>query len=348
VRVGLPEQVGRVTRDADHLKTRLLKDAHDASRTSGSSSPTTTRTAMPATLPHGDIPMAAPLADGHPDDMTSPIAPETALEQELISDPRLRAGLEWGVPRLGHPEGRVGEHVAAMLAAIPSNDPLRDDLRFLALVHDSFKAEVQPGERWLRENDHATRARRFAERYTSDERLLTALELHDEPYWIWRTADASEKALRPLLKRLPDPELFARFVELDAANEGKDLTFLWWFRRELAVDGRLPGHAASVPDGTSHDVVYVKEFATSPEQQPAVAHAAEELIAEQRNRMQADGEVLTSDDGLRVVMQWHWHGSRRDLLDRDADVVREALAAHPIFADTRAVEARIFHTATGT
>jgi hypothetical protein len=292
--------------------------------------------------------MAAPLADGHPDDMTSPIAPETALEQELISDPRLRAGLEWGAPRLGHPEGRVGEHVAAMLAAIPSNDPLRDDLRFLALVHDSFKAEVQPGERWLRENDHATRARRFAERYTSDERLLTALELHDEPYWIWRTADASEKALRPLLKRLPDPELFARFVELDAANEGKDLTFLWWFRRELAVDGRLPGRAASVPDGTSHDVVYVKEFATSPEQQPAVAHAAEELIAEQRNRMQADGEVLTSDDGLRVVMQWHWHGSRRDLLDRDADVVREALAAHPIFADTRAVEARIFHTATGT
>jgi hypothetical protein len=235
-----------------------------------------------------------------------------------------------------------------MLAAIPSNDPLRGDLRFLALVHDSFKAEVHPGKPWSRGNDHAMLARRFAERYTSDDRLLTALELHDEPYWIWRNADAPEKALRPLLERLPDPQLFARFVEFDAANEGKDLTFLWWFRRELAIDGRLPRHAASVPDGNSQEVVYVKELATSPEQQPAVARAAEELIAEQRNRMQADGEVLISDDGLRVVLQWHWHGSRGDLLDRDADFVREALAAHPIFADTRAVEARIFHTATGT
>jgi hypothetical protein len=292
--------------------------------------------------------MVAPLADGHPVRMGTSITPETDLERELLTDARLRAGLDWGVPRFGHPEGGVGEHVAAMLAAIPGNDPLRDDLRFIALVHDSFKAEVRPGEPWSRENDHAMLARRFAEQYTSDERLLTTLELHDEPYWMWRNADAPERALPPLLERLPDPELFARFVELDAGNDGKDLTFLWWFRRELAIDGRFPRHAASVPDGDSQDLVYVKELATSPEQQPAVAHAAEELIAEQRNRMQADGEVLTSDDGLRVMLQWHWHGSRRDLLDRDADFVREALAAHPIFADARAVEARIFHTATGT
>ncbi len=61
--------------------------------------------------------------------------------------------------------------------------------------------------------------------------------------------------------------------------------------------------------------------------------------------MRADGEVLTSDDGLRVVLLWRWHGSRRDLIDRDADVIRDALAAHPIFADARPVEARIFRTA---
>ena len=115
-----------------------------------------------------------------------------------------------------------------------------DDLRVLALVHDSFKAEVRPHERWSPDNDHATLARRFAERFTSDERLLATLELHDEPYWIWRHADTPEQALQTLLGRLPDLELFAHFVELDAANEGKDLTFLWWFRRELAITGRLP------------------------------------------------------------------------------------------------------------
>jgi hypothetical protein len=289
--------------------------------------------------------MASHVADGHAVQVPVSIIPENPLERDLLAEPRLRAGLDWGEPRVGHPEGRVGEHVAAMLAAIPNEDPLRSALRFLALTHDSFKAEVRPLEQWSRDNDHAMRARRFAERFTSDERLLSTLELHDEPYWIWRSADAPEDALRPLIDRLPDPELFARFVELDAANEGKDLTFLWWFRRELAIAGRLPGHPGTGVDGNADDVVYVKAFATSPEQQPAVERAARALVTEQRDTMQGEGEVLTSDDGLRVVLLWRWHGSRRELIDRDADVVREALAAHPVFSDTRAVEARIFHAA---
>jgi hypothetical protein len=98
-----------------------------------------------------------------------------------------------------------------------------------------------------------------------------------------------------------DLELFARSVELDAGNEGKDLTSLWWFRREL--------------------------------------------VAEQRGGMGAEGEVLTSDDGLRVWLVWRRGGARRELIERDADVVREALAAHPIFAQARAVEARILRAA---
>jgi hypothetical protein len=289
--------------------------------------------------------MVAPFARAHAVGMVASITPENELERELLADPRLRAGLDWGAPRSGHPEGRVADHVAAILTAIAARDPLRSDLRFLALVHDSFKAELRPHEPWSPDNDHATLARRFAERYTSDERLLTALELHDEPYWLWRNADAPEQALRPLLERLPDAELFARFVELDAANEGKDLTFLWWFRRELAITGRLPTHPATGPDGDGADVVYVKAFATEPHQQPVIANAASELITEQQARMGAEGEVLTSDDGLRVWLVWRWRGSRRELIERDADVVREALAAHPVFAQARAVEARILRAA---
>jgi hypothetical protein len=59
--------------------------------------------------------------------------------------------------------------------------------------------------------------------------------------------------------------------------------------------------------------------------------------------MQAEGEVRTSDDGLRVLLIWRWHGSRRELIERDEEVVREARAAHPIFEQVRPVEARIFH-----
>ena len=284
--------------------------------------------------------------NAHAVHMDQSITPETELERELLTEPRLQAGLDWGEARFGHPEGRVRAHVGVMLAAIPSDDPLRNDLRFLALVHDSFKSEVQPDQPWSAENDHAMLARRFAARYTTDERLLTTLQLHDEPYWIWQNSQAPEKALRQLLKQLPDLELFARFVELDAANEGKDLTFLWWFRRELAIQGQLPKQPASGPDNETADVVYVKAVATTPPQQQAVASAAQNFIAERSTRMRAGGEVLTSDDGLRVVLLWRWHGSRRELLDRDADVVREALAAHPIFADTHTAEARIFHTTT--
>jgi hypothetical protein len=287
--------------------------------------------------------MVAALATAHAVPVVAAITPQTELDQQLMADPRLRAGLDWGAPRSGHPEGRVADHVAAMLAAIAPDDPRRGDLRFLALVHDSFKSEVRAHEPWSPDNDHAMLGRRFAERYTSDERLLSTLELHDEPYWIWRHAGAPERAL---LERLPDAQLFARFVELDAANEGKDLTFLWWFRRELAIAGQLPVHPDPGAHGDGEDVVYVKAFATDPRDQSAVARAANQLVAEQRIRMRAEGEVLTSDDGLRVWLVWRWRRSRRELIERDADVVREALAAHPIFADTRAVEARIFRAAT--
>jgi hypothetical protein len=283
--------------------------------------------------------------------MTLEIQAETPLERRLLADRRLRAGLRWGAPRAGHPEGSIANHVAAMLARIAPGDPLREDLRLLAILHDAFKAEVRPDERWSPENDHATRARRFAENYLGDERLLATLELHDEPYWIWRHAGTPEHALGPLLERLPDIELFARFVELDAAGEGKDLTFLWWFRRELALAGRLSRHErtdAAIPPLNDRELVYAKAFATEPPQQPAIAHAAEALVADLEAAMPGRAEVLASDDGLRVWLLWRWHGSRDELIERDAGVVASALTAHPEFAEARALEARVFRVSQGS
>jgi hypothetical protein len=276
--------------------------------------------------------------------MATALLPSTPLEERLLAAPEIRAGLAWGSPRWGHPEGAVGDHVAALLARIADDDPLRDDLRVLALVHDSFKAAVRPGERWSRDNDHAALARRFAERFTADERLLVALELHDEPYWIWRNAGAPTDGLADVLGRVPDPELYARFVELDASTEGKDLSFLWWFRRELAVAGLLPAHPLppAIDSGSRRRRLYVKTFAVDPAEQDEVAAAARKLVAEQAARLEADGGVYTSDDGLRVLLVWRWTGADDGRLLRDGDVVREALAAHPVFARAQAVDARLF------
>jgi hypothetical protein len=275
------------------------------------------------------------------------IAPESELERELLSDAQLRAGLMWGAPRFGHPEGRVAEHVARVLDAIDLDDPLRRDLRFLAIVHDSFKAALDPEAPWSPDNDHAVLARRFAERFTDDERLLVALELHDEPYWLWRSAEGRDDALAAMFERIPDVELFVRFVELDAANEGKDLSFLWWFRRELAKRGRLPAHPVKQPpaDEDEPDAEYVKTFAVRPEEQADVAAALEELVEAHAAELGARGQVLASDDGLRVLLAWRWRGARAARLNADGEVVRQELEKHPILGRVEAVDARLYHAA---
>jgi hypothetical protein len=163
--------------------------------------------------------------------------PETALERELASDPALLAGLAWGRPRPGHPEGSVGAHVGDILAAIKEpHGWRRNELRFLALVHDALKHRVRPGAPYSPDNDHAVLARRFAERYTADARLLETLELHDAPYHIWRTrTDDGRAALEALLARIPDLALFVRFVELDGSTRGKDPRPLIWLRGVVAA-----------------------------------------------------------------------------------------------------------------
>ena len=153
--------------------------------------------------------------------------PETTLEVRLSTDPSIFAGLAWGAPRPGHPEGTVATHVAAMLRRIPPDDPDRAALRALAIVHDAAKMAVRRDDAWSPDNDHAVLARRLAEAHTDDPRLLTAIELHDEPYWRWRH-DRSDASVDSVLERVADPALFVRFVELDASTEGKDLSFLWW------------------------------------------------------------------------------------------------------------------------
>jgi hypothetical protein len=161
---------------------------------------------------------------------------ETPLERALASDPELLEGLAWGTPRPGHPEGSVGTHVADILRSISeTSGQRRRDLRFVALIHDAFKWQVRPELGLTPDNDHAMIARRFAERYTGEQRLLATLELHDEPYRIWRSScDAC--TLQTTLDRIDDLALFLRFVELDGSTRGKDPRPLAWLHDVLWAD----------------------------------------------------------------------------------------------------------------
>jgi hypothetical protein len=165
---------------------------------------------------------------------------ETKLEHAIATDPELQQGLAWGRPRAGHPEGTVGVHVADLLETIErwgESGARRADLRLVALVHDALKFRVRGWLPKTGENHHAMRARRLAERYTDDERLLATIELHDRPFAIWRRRRClgrpDESALDRMLERIPDHELFLRFVELDGSTDGKYAEPIDWLRHEL-------------------------------------------------------------------------------------------------------------------
>jgi hypothetical protein len=177
-------------------------------------------------------------------DLVPGFTPETDLERAVASDPELNAGLAWGQPRAGHPEGAVGVHVADLLRKIEEDGETGESrrlLRFMALVHDSFKYRVHEWRPKTRGNHHAARARSFAERFTDDERLLAAIENHDRPYNLWRkmrrTGSLDEARFERMMRCIPDPELFLRFIELDGGTEGKRPEPIEWFRDELRRRG---------------------------------------------------------------------------------------------------------------
>jgi hypothetical protein len=188
------------------------------------------------------VPVLAPATE-----LVEGFAPETDLERRVAADPIVLRGLAWGEPRAGHPEGPVGRHVADLLATIDAwgeHGDRRRELRFIALLHDALKYKVRD---WLPRhgpNHHAARARRVAEGYVEDERLLATIELHDRPYGIWRklrrTGSLDERAFTAMIERLPDRELFLRFVELDGSTEGKDSEPIDWLKGELRTRGLYP------------------------------------------------------------------------------------------------------------
>jgi len=169
---------------------------------------------------------------------------ETELERAVAADPVLKQGLAWGRPRRGHPEGSVGAHVADLLETIDrwgAAGRRRQELRFLAVVHDSLKYQVQNWRPKTGENHHAMRARRFAERYTDDERLLATIEHHDRPYNLWRKVRRrgrmDQHAFTAMIDRIPDMDLFLRFVELDGSTEGKNHEPIRRLKAELGRRG---------------------------------------------------------------------------------------------------------------
>jgi hypothetical protein len=177
-----------------------------------------------------------------------PFELETDLERTIAADPAWRAGIAWGAPRPGHPEGQVMLHIRDVLANIDrffgaSTDRAR--LRLIALLHDSFKYQAVAPTHDQPPPAHGACARAFAERYIDDMSVLEVIELHDEAYKAWRrlarhhdTLDA-ERCASELIARLGGQlDLFMRFYLCDQQTGDKLIAHYQWFESLVAATRR--------------------------------------------------------------------------------------------------------------
>jgi len=178
------------------------------------------------------------------EDLLPGFEPQNELEERVTRDPTLLEGLAWGEPRTGHPEGSVAAHVEDLLETLDTWDEpadRREELRFISLVHDAFKGDVKERLPKMGRNHHADRARRFAERFTNDDDVLSVIQHHDRPYALWRKmkrkGSLDDRAFTKMLEGIPDIPLFVRFVELDGSTEGKTPGPIRWLREELEDRG---------------------------------------------------------------------------------------------------------------
>ncbi len=197
---------------------------------------------------HPPLPLAQNIKTPPPlIDFKNLIQPESALESTLMEQPEFKVGFNWGVPRFGHPEGKVGYHVVEVLGNIEKLDlstESRQRLRITAIAHDTFKfqesATISSGHRI----NHGLLGRQYMEKHIDDKSTLDLIELHDEIYYAWRhqalqdkPAKAAER-LDNLLKRIGDHLLMHYlFFRCDTMTGDKIQAPRFWFDQQVKKIG---------------------------------------------------------------------------------------------------------------
>lgn len=174
------------------------------------------------------------------------LCPANRMEYRLLNNESFLAGINWGFPRYGHPEGKVVFHIEEILKnieCIKQNISPEDyeRLRLIAYLHDTFKYvedKRQPRD-WSKH--HAVLAREFAEKMITDQHILKVVELHDEAYYAWRMIKlhrrpyVGEVRKQSLLDQLGDSlQLYYLFFKCDTRTGDKIQAPVHWFEQTTA------------------------------------------------------------------------------------------------------------------
>ena len=141
------------------------------------------------------------------------------------------------MPRPGHPEGQVVFHIRDVLNNVDrfiGQGGDRPRLRLIALVHDTFKYQVDRSSPRTVRKSHGYWACKFGERYLIDPATLQVIELHDEAYRASRHKDreVAERRAEALIESLGDNlGLFLRFYLCDSRTGDKSMGHYVWFKQ---------------------------------------------------------------------------------------------------------------------
>jgi hypothetical protein len=166
------------------------------------------------------------------------LKPENDLERKIISDTEFIEGAMYGRPRSGHPEGQIYKHILEVFRNIDIfsiSKEERKKLRFIALIHDTFKYKVDQTKPKVGGNHHGYISYMFATKYTSDGTILQIIKEHDTAYHIWRKSNRTgdwkwgQWTLLNFVKNLYDLDLYIQFMKCDTLTGTKTGKTLEWF-----------------------------------------------------------------------------------------------------------------------
>lgn len=169
------------------------------------------------------------------------IKPENGIETVICDNQDFIDGCSYGKPRKGHPEGQVIYHIKEVLENIEKfypEDNDREELRLIAILHDTFKHKVDRNQQRTGENHHGMIARRFAENYPIKNNVLDIIQRHDDAFKAWQKGGwhndwyKAERNANLLIQGLLTEghlDLYVKFFHCDNATGDKEQENYDWF-----------------------------------------------------------------------------------------------------------------------
>src|SRR6266851_4454685 len=173
--------------------------------------------------------------------------------EKIKSDPRYIRGVLHGLPRPGHSEGSVVNHLIDLDANLEKLKPLISEeeywkLAVLIHVHDTFKCEAKPDSPIKDPQSHASLARLFLSEFTNDIDLLQMVQYHDEGLALYMQSmtplgpkgSYNQRRMRDNILTIKDLELFLMFTIIDGYTPSKEHVKIRWFVDEVNCHIKTP------------------------------------------------------------------------------------------------------------